>query len=47
MISVTDDIPRRFWKRLGLAGFMFFLMKGLAWLAVPFVMYLIGATAGQ
>jgi hypothetical protein len=24
-------------KRLGFAGFMFFLVKGLLWLAVPFI----------
>jgi len=46
MSSMTDDIPRRFWKRLGMAGFMFFLAKGLMWLAVPAVMYLMRA-AGQ
>ena len=41
------EIPRgSFWKRLGLAGFTFFLLKGLAWLAVPVLMYLTG-TAGQ
>jgi hypothetical protein len=24
-------------RRLGLAGFMFFLLKGIAWLAVPYL----------
>ena len=32
MISMTGNIQRRFWKRLGLAGFTFFLVKGLIWL---------------
>jgi hypothetical protein len=32
-----------FWKRLGVAGFAFFLLKGLAWLIVPVVAYLFGA----
>jgi hypothetical protein len=26
-------------KRLGLAGFLFFLLKGLAWLLVPLALY--------
>ena len=43
MYSVIDIARRSFWKRLGLAGFTFFLMKGLVWLAVPVVMYLMGA----
>ncbi len=45
MISMTDNIQRRFWKRLGLAGFTFFLVKGLIWLVVPVVIVLMG-TAG-
>jgi len=28
------------WKRMGAAGFAFFLIKGLAWLAAPVVIYL-------
>ncbi len=27
--------PRRWLARLGLAGFLFFLIKGLLWLIVP------------
>jgi hypothetical protein len=34
--------PRtRWWKRLGLAGFAFFLIKGLLWLMAPAVLYLL------
>ena len=43
MISVTGIVQGSIWKRLGLAGFTFFLVKGLVWLAVPVVMYLTGA----
>ncbi len=44
MSTLTDNIiENSFWKRLGMAGFAFFLAKGLAWLAVPLVMYLMGA----
>jgi hypothetical protein len=43
MNSVIAIAQRSFWKRLGLAGFTFFLLKGLVWLSVPFVMYLMGA----
>ncbi|MEW6332376.1 MAG: hypothetical protein AB1560_13045 [Pseudomonadota bacterium] len=43
MSTLTGDIENRFWKRLGMAGFAFFLVKGLMWLAVPVVMYLMGA----
>jgi hypothetical protein len=46
MNAVIDIAQRTFWKRLGLAGITFFLVKGLLWLAVPVVMYLMG-TAGQ
>lgn len=28
------------WARLGLAGFLFFLVKGLLWLIVPAVLWL-------
>lgn len=31
----------RWWKRLGLAGFVFFLIKGLLWLMAPAVLYLL------
>jgi hypothetical protein len=26
------------WRRLGIAGFLFFLLKGLLWLAVPLLL---------
>ena len=42
MSTLTSNIENRFWKRLGMAGFTFFLVKGLIWLAVPVVMYLMG-----
>ena len=31
-------------KRLGMAGFLFFMAKGLAWLVIPALMYLISMT---
>jgi hypothetical protein len=43
MSTIVNNIENRFWKRLGLAGFAFFLVKGLMWLAVPVVLYLTGA----
>jgi hypothetical protein len=43
MNTATHSIEKHFWKRLGLAGFAFFLVKGLVWLAVPVVIYLMGA----
>jgi hypothetical protein len=46
MNTVIGIVQRPFWKRLGLAGFTFFLVKGLMWLVLPVVMYLMGA-AGQ
>ena len=42
--SPTDNTvaPRaRRWKRLGLAAFSFFLIKGLLWLTAPAVLYLL------
>ena len=42
MSTLTGNIENRLWKRLGMAGFVFFLVKGLAWLVVPVVMYLMG-----
>lgn len=32
--SKTDLLPRS-WSRVGMAGFMFFLAKGLLWLLAP------------
>jgi hypothetical protein len=47
MNTVIGIVQRPYyWKRLGMAGFTFFLVKGLMWLAVPVMMYLMG-TAGQ
>ena len=44
MIAVTQQTandPRGQWlKRLGVAGFWFFFIKGLLWLAAPLVFYL-------
>ena len=43
MIAVTTDnaaSTRAKWlKRAGIAGFWFFFIKGLLWLAAPFVFY--------
>lgn len=33
-------LPAPSWKRLGIAGFLFFLVKGLLWLTAPAVFYL-------
>ena len=38
-----DAPAASWWKRLGVAGFMFFLIKGLLWLAIPAVAVLFGA----
>jgi len=43
MSTLTGNIENSFWKRLGMAGFVFFLVKGLLWLAVPVAMVLMGA----
>ena len=43
MSTLTGNIEKHFWKNLGMTGFAFFLAKGLAWLAMPVVMYLMGA----
>lgn len=37
----TTASRARWWKRLGLAGFAFFLVKGLLWLIAPVVLYLL------
>ena len=45
MTAITaNEIPstRNKWlKRAGVAGFWFFFIKGLLWLAAPFVFYLV------
>jgi len=40
--SVAAEVPRRRspWARLGLAGFLFFLIKGLLWLILPAALWL-------
>ncbi|HEX8386566.1 MAG TPA: hypothetical protein VF576_10295 [Rubricoccaceae bacterium] len=43
--QVDDPNPRgpRVWlKRFGLAGFLFFLVKGLLWLALPALLVMFG-----
>ena len=43
MTAITTDnvpTPRSKWlKRAGMAGFWFFFIKGLLWLAAPLVLY--------
>lgn len=45
MTSVTANeisMTRNKWlRRAGVAGFWFFLIKGLLWLAAPFVFYFV------
>ncbi len=39
----TENAPNtsaKWLKRVGIAGFWFFFIKGLLWLAAPFVFYL-------
>lgn len=41
-VITADEVPnnRNKWlKRVGVAGFWFFFIKGLLWLAAPFVFY--------
>lgn len=41
-LAFTKSIPARYGKwlrRAGIAGFWFFLVKGLLWLAAPVVIY--------
>jgi hypothetical protein len=35
-------LPRAWLKRLGVGGFLFFLVKGLLWLLVPAALAMIG-----
>lgn len=37
--NVPADNRRKWLRRAGMAGFWFFLIKGLLWLAAPFVFY--------
>lgn len=39
IIDMSTDSRRKWLKRAGMAGFWFFLIKGLLWLAAPFVFY--------
>jgi hypothetical protein len=45
MNTMIYPLEKHFWKRLGILGFTFFLLKGLAWLALPVVIYLIDLTS--
>ncbi|MBO0933635.1 hypothetical protein [Fibrella aquatilis] len=37
MAAPTDNKFRLWFKRLGWAGFLFFLIKGLLWLLIPYL----------
>ena len=39
--DVGRVLPSSIWKRLGFAGLLFFLVKGLLWLSAPVVIYLL------
>jgi hypothetical protein len=40
MSTMTIDKPNHAWiRRVGAIGFTFFLVKGLLWLAAPFVFW--------
>ena len=34
------NAPTRWLKRLGVAGFLFFFIKGMLWLIIPAILYL-------
>lgn len=39
--AVNDGTARKPWlKRIGIAGFLFFLIKGLMWLLIPYLVSL-------
>lgn len=42
MNTANYRVDKHFWKTMGRAGFAFFMVKGMVWLVVPIVMYLIG-----
>jgi len=42
MNMTTYTFEKRIWKRLGMAGFAFFLLKGLLWLLIPLLIYVFG-----
>ncbi len=35
-MGIRKDSVKKWFKRVGLAGFLFFLVKGLVWLAIFF-----------
>ena len=39
---VQPRLPQAWLKRLGVGGFLFFLIKGLLWLLVPAALAMIG-----
>jgi len=39
-VNMSPTEKRRWLKRAGAIGFWFFMIKGLLWLAAPFVFYL-------
>ena len=47
MTPDTPHHPRRWARRLGAAAFLFFLIKGLAWLAVPPLLILAARILGN
>lgn len=39
--AVNDGTARKSWlKQIGIAGFLFFLIKGLMWLLIPYLVSL-------
>lgn len=40
ILAIEDHRAAVAWKRAGLTGLAFFLVKGLLWLVVPIVLYL-------
>ncbi len=42
MTTMTRENDGSFWKKMGVAGFVFFFIKGLLWLAAPFVFVMFG-----
>ena len=41
--SASKGVRTLWVRRLGVVGFVFFLVKGLLWLTVPVVVYFLGA----
>ena len=40
LTQARGETSRKWLKRIGMAGFWFFFLKGLLWLAAPLVFYL-------